>query len=124
MVAARLVFRLFLVAFLLVLGAYLAEGFELGRVIVLLPVSRQRLAVDLFPPVDLLIVKFAEGPSGFGGWGFRDFAHRYVYSSWLSLKPMSSPRRRLPPLAVTSCVAQPSLAVDLFSLEKFLLSNL
>lgn len=67
MVAARLVFRLFLVAFLLVLGAYLAEGFELGRVIVLLPVSRQRLAVDLFPPVDLLIVKFAEGPSGFNG---------------------------------------------------------
>lgn len=50
-------------------GAYLynSEGFELGRVIVLFIVSRQRLAVDSFPPADLVMVKFAKGPSGFNG---------------------------------------------------------
>lgn len=40
-----------------------------------------------------------------------------MHSPWVCLKPICSPRRRSPPLAVTSCVGQPSLAVDLFSLE-------
>lgn len=104
------------------LGVYLTEGLECGRVIVLLPVSRQRLAVDLFPPVDLLIVKFAKGLSGFNG--VLEICQPICAQSLGSFEAISPPRRRSPPLAVMSCAVQPSLAVDLFSLEIFLQSNL